>query len=261
MRLFKLIKFYGSFGFLSFIRSRTPFICRISNYKVYLNALHDKRGIEIGGPSKIFARNNALPVYTAVKELDGCNFADRTVWEGDITAGNTYSYDKHKPKGRQYLCEATQLTDIPSEMYEFVLSSNCLEHIANPLKAIEEWLRVIKRGGIILLVVPNKEMIFDHARPVTKYEHLVSDYENNVQENDLTHLSEILKLHDLSLDRKVKDRASFIDRSQRNYENRCLHHHLFDRELLEKIFIRFGIKMLSFDKIEPEHLVIMGQKG
>ncbi|PYL73305.1 MAG: hypothetical protein DMF22_01865 [Verrucomicrobia bacterium] len=36
---------------------------------------------------------------------------------------------------------------IPSGKYDFLLASHCLEHMANPLCAFQEWLRVLKKKG------------------------------------------------------------------------------------------------------------------
>ena len=41
-------------------------------------------------------------------------------------------------------------------LYDFVFSSHSLEHIANPLKAISEWLRITKKDGYIIIIVPEK---------------------------------------------------------------------------------------------------------
>jgi len=55
-----------------------------------------------------------------------------------------------------------------------------LEHIANPLKAINEWLRIIKNGGYVIIIVPEKSCCFDHKRNYSKFSTLLSQYEKNV---------------------------------------------------------------------------------
>ncbi|MBS1504915.1 MAG: class I SAM-dependent methyltransferase, partial [Bacteroidetes bacterium] len=153
-----------------------------------------KNGLEIGGPSKIFGKEGYIPIYPLVSSVDGVNFSTTTVWENTITAGKTYNYGS-KTYGYQFIQDGTDLSPVDSEQYDFVLSSHSLEHIANPLKALNEWLRVLKRGGILVLVLPDKRYTFDHRRPVTKFEHLLQDFQNKTAENDLTHLEEIISLH------------------------------------------------------------------
>lgn len=229
----------------------------IPNYKKHQNLLKDKIGLEIGGPSGIFSKHGLIPIYPVVKRLDGCNFSETTIWEGNIKEGNNYCYGNQK--GYQYICDATDLSGI-SETYDFILSSHCLEHIANPLKAIKEWLKILKDEGILLIVVPNKEYTFDHKRPTTSFTHLLNDFQNNIKEDDLTHFPEILKLQDINLDLGVGDIKEFKERSLKNYENRCLHHHVFDTQLLIEIFDYFDIEIITADYAKPFHIIIMGRK-
>jgi len=163
----------------------------------YQSFVEDKYGVEISGPSTLF--KTVLPLYQFVRGLDGVNFSTDTIWEGRIKTGENFNY-YHNKRGRQFIVDATDLDKIATARYDFLLSSNCLEHVANPIKALVEWKRVIKAGGGLILVVPNKEKNFDHRRPVTKFEHLLDDFTRDVGEGDLTHLDEILALHDLRMD-------------------------------------------------------------
>lgn len=240
---------------------RTIRFCKLIELWLILDKMmRDKNGIEIGGPSKLFQRGNILPIYTIIESLDGCNFNTETVWENKLTPGNTYYYDEQKPKGQQYICEADNLIDVSSEKYDFVLASHCLEHIANPLKAVKEWLRVIKKDGVLLLVLPDKAKTFDHNRPVTLLTHLINDFEKNVAEDDLSHLPEIEKHHDFAYDIEGLNKKTLIKRALNNYENRCLHHHVFDRTLAVSMLEYLNIKILKLKFAAPANIIILGQK-
>ncbi|BBX61125.1 hypothetical protein MSAS_02990 [Mycobacterium saskatchewanense] len=208
----------------------------------YRSVVADQYGIEVGGPSALF--KTVLPLYRYIRDLDGVNFSNDTVWEGTITAGQNFHYCDGK-SGRQYISEATDLREIATEQYDFLLSSNCLEHVANPIKALVEWKRVIKPGGGLVLVLPNKVSNFDHRRPTTKFAHLLEDFTNDIGEDDLTHLDEILALHDLQRDPPAGDLEHFRERSLRNVENRTLHHHVFDVELIKDALSYVGFDMLN----------------
>src|SRR6266480_3163695 len=181
----------------------------------------NKYGLEIGGPSAIFQADTLWPVYSLASRVDGCNFGASTVWEGSIQEGMHYIAGKNM--GYQFIAEASKLHMIPSSKYDFLLASHCLEHMANPLSAFQEWLRVLKKKGVIFLVLPDKGETFDHRRPVTSFSHLVRDLEMQTPEDDLTHLEEILTLHDLALDPPAGNCAAFERRSRANFQNRCLH--------------------------------------
>ncbi len=230
---------------------------RIDNLSHVTTLFANKSGIEIGGPSRIFGDKGFIPLYRIIKELDGCNFADRTIWEGNLEKGKTYHYYSDK-SGIQYISDATDLSPVPDSKYAFLLSSNCLEHIANPLKAIAEWYRVLENGGVMLLVLPNKKYCFDHNRSVTPFSHLLLDYQNDVKEDDLTHLDEILKMHDLEMDKPAGNLEQFRERSLKNFENRALHQHVFDLHVLKEIFSYFKIDILQM--YEGRDFVIIGKK-
>lgn len=236
---------------------------KITNYKsnyhfnYYLKYFRDKKGIEIGGPSSIFSKE--LPIYQLIGSLDGCNFSTKTIWEGDIVEGSNYKFFEKK-SGYQFICEANNLLEVPDENYDFLIASHTLEHCANTLKTVKEWLRVIKTGGAILLVLPDKKFTFDHRRDLTSFGHLIDDLKGNIEETDLTHLEEILEFHDLGMDPPAGTKEQFGIRSRNNFKNRCLHHHVFDFELLEMIFKYFNIKIKFKYFVVPFHQVIIGEK-
>ena len=217
-------------------------------------------GLEIGGPSSIFQKKRILPVYPIINSLDNCNFTDCTIWEGAISSGANFQYDKHRPLGQQYISEATNLKQIKSETYDFILSSHVLEHIANPLNALYEWIRVLKAEGVLVLILPHKEGTFDHKRKVTNLSHLIKDYDQETKENDFTHLPEILGLHDLKKDPGVEDAVAFKKRSENNFENRCLHHHVFITSLVVEIVHHLNLQILAVEALLPFHIIAIAKK-
>ena len=231
---------------------------RIPDLEAIQKSFADKSGLEIGGPSGLFRNDGFVPLYKVIKDLDGCNFSNTTIWEGTIQGGESYIWHKGK-RGIQYISEATDLNKVPDAKYDFVISSNCLEHVANPMKALEEWVRVVKKGGLLLLALPNKTYNFDHKRSVTDFEHLLDDYRNNMGEDDMTHLDEILELHDLGLDPPAGTFEQFKVRSLNNPENRALHHHVFDVNLLTKMMGHFNVKILN--TCESREHIVFGQKN
>jgi SAM-dependent methyltransferase len=46
----------------------------------------------------------------------------------------------------------------PKESYDTVYSSHCLEHMIDPVKALNEWWRLVKPGGYMVLVVPDENL-------------------------------------------------------------------------------------------------------
>nr|WP_314897217.1 methyltransferase domain-containing protein [uncultured Flavobacterium sp.] len=257
--LLKTYKTKGFYGIKSLVKDKFfPYKMKLIRRKnLYLKYFDGKKGLEIGGPSPIFSKE--IPIYQVIDSLDGCNFSSQTIWEGSIVEGENFNYFENE-KGFQYICEASNLSAIPSEKYDFIIASHCLEHCANTLKTVKEWLRVVKKGGAVLFILPDKRYTFDYNRPITTFKHLLNDLESDVDETDLTHLAEILAVHDLKMDLPAGTKEQFKNRSLANYENRCLHHHVFDFELLQKIYNHYDIKIINMTFTKPYHQIILGIK-
>ena len=227
----------------------------LPGFRAFHGLFADKIGLEIGGPSSVFRPKDILPVYARAARVDGVNFATTTLWESEIREGMTYRCPDRRV-GRQYLDEASQLDRIADGTYDFVLSSHRLEYFANPIKCVAEWIRVLKPGGAILLILPDSRFTFDHRRPVTSFEHLIDDYRKDKGEDDLTHLDEILALHDLARDPGAIGVENFRARSLRNRENRALHQHVFEAALVQQILHHFGLRPLYADT-PPFHIIAL----
>ncbi|MES2392875.1 MAG: class I SAM-dependent methyltransferase [Acidobacteriota bacterium] len=216
----------------------------IPNFKSYLPFVAGKAGLEIGGPSAIFRSGKALPLYSQIASLDNCDFSSSTVWADH---DKQFQFSPEKAPGKSFFCEGSELTPIPDHSYDFLLSSHNLEHFANPLKALQEWKRVLRPGGALILVLPYYKRTFDHRRSPTPVSDMWSDFERNIGEDDLSHLPEILAKHDHSRDRAAGSVADFERRSRENFNNRCLHHHVFDENNSRELLTSAGFNVHAVD--------------
>lgn len=82
---------------------------------------------------------------------------------------------------------------------DYVVCSNVLEHVANPVAALAEWQRVLRPGGIIYVVVPDRRYTWDHPRRTTPIEHLLEDYERGTTACDPTHIDDFIDGIDWSM--------------------------------------------------------------
>jgi SAM-dependent methyltransferase len=227
-------------------------ICRLVKGKV---------GLEIGGPSEhVFSRKGMVPLYPIVGRLDSCNFSDRTIWEGTLEEGWTFRYDPGREPGRQIICEASDLKEIPSGAYDFCLSSHAIEHMANPLRCLQEWLRVTKEGGSLVLVVPHRDGTFDRRRPITSLAHLVEDYQRGVDEDDLSHVDEIARLHDDPAWPITDFEAAREHLRSTNYRERKIHHHVFSTPSFVEMLNHAGLQLLAVEAVQPCHIIAIGRR-
>ena len=61
----------------------------------------------------------------------------------------------------------------PDASLDYVLSSHVLEHFYDPIGALQEWLRVVRPGGYVFMIVPHRDRTFDRERPLTDVEELL----------------------------------------------------------------------------------------
>jgi SAM-dependent methyltransferase len=86
------------------------------------------KGIDIGCGKDILDRK----VFKKITSIEGFELAD----------GNAQYIHKHKEK----------------ESYDFVYSSNCLEHMDEPLDALRSWYSLVKLGGYLIFTVPDEDL-------------------------------------------------------------------------------------------------------
>ncbi|MFZ0815183.1 MAG: hypothetical protein WAM78_06670, partial [Candidatus Sulfotelmatobacter sp.] len=82
----------------------------------------------------------------------------------------------------------------------------------------------------------------------------------NTAEDDLTHLNEILSLHDLRLDPAAGTFQRFKERCLNNYSVRAMHHHVFSFEVLAAMLEYVDMTTLSLVAERPYHLIAAAQK-
>jgi SAM-dependent methyltransferase len=73
---------------------------------------------------------------------------------------------------------------------DYVVASHVLEHVANPVAALAEWYRVLRPGGLIYLVVPDRRFTWDRPRAPTSVEHLLEDFTRGTTACDVTHVDD-----------------------------------------------------------------------
>jgi SAM-dependent methyltransferase len=228
-------------------------------------ALSGRVGLEIGGPSSVFTPETQTkftpipPVYAIAASIDNCNFATDTTWSRG-ERGRTFQYRYDKAPGRQFIHNATELSSIADGSYDFLLASHIIEHVANPLRALSEFHRVLRRNGYLLLLAPNPRLTFDHRRPVTTLAHLEADLAADTQEDDLTHMEEILALHDLERDKPAGSIEHLRERCLRNTELRCMHHHVFNMQLLQQVMKRAHFRSLYCTDRWENHLLVFARR-
>ncbi|MBD3196223.1 MAG: methyltransferase domain-containing protein [Candidatus Lokiarchaeota archaeon] len=59
---------------------------------------------------------------------------------------------------------------LPFERFDFIFSSHTLEHLENPIKALEIWINHLKEGGLLFLYLPHPDN--EYWKPQWNRKHL-----------------------------------------------------------------------------------------
>jgi len=151
---------------------------------------------------------------------------------------------KHSPELSEFplveadiISDAQYLPGIDSGKYDFVIASHLIEHMSCTLGALEAWFRVLKVGGLLYLVVPDKRYIFDKKRSLTTFEHILKDFqmlEAERHEADWQHCLEYAELVDDCEGAEIEEHAKYLRDSGYSY-----HPHTFIPESFHEVLIYF----------------------
>jgi ubiquinone/menaquinone biosynthesis C-methylase UbiE len=69
--------------------------------------------------------------------------------------------------------------------WDFVLASHVIEHFFDPIKTIQEWLRVVKPGGYVYMVVPRVDCVPDEHRPCTPLQEFIDRHNGKMKPEEV----------------------------------------------------------------------------
>jgi hypothetical protein len=155
------------------------------------------------------------------------------------------------------------LESVDYAKYDFVYASHVLEHTPNPLRSIKEWVRVVRGGGVIYLVIPNKQKTYDICRDVTPLAWFVERLQNDTWNftMDETRLM-VTKTKGLPQYEVIGDALDALCREIMDNPDGTHHYSVFDpismikfSELLSNLF---NLEVANFQIIRHEmHLVMI----
>ena len=120
------------------------------------------RGIEVGAGDRPFPLPEAARVsYGDIRPQAGLEnyFKTTKVTSGELIDGQTFA-------------------GFEDGSLDFVISAHVIEHLRDPMGAIVNAIRVLKIGGIHIVVVPEMRATFDRNRPETTVEHALRDFKD-----------------------------------------------------------------------------------
>ncbi len=234
----------GEHDYVASVTDGVP-MCR--HFAPLTRFLKNCKGLEIAGPSEVM---RPLQIYVDPAHLDNMHL---------FTKPGLFVVPGKTSPGMTFYGDASDMSFIKPESYDFVFSSHMLEHTVNPLKILKEMTRVIKSGGHCVLVLPFKDLTFDHRRPITKFQHLLEHFEKNDTEQDsiMDHVTpELLAQYDFSRDFPAVGPRELIARCKQNAANRLFHVHVFDFALISQCMEFAGLQAVYFQLHDINQVVV-----
>ena len=113
--------------------------------------------------------------------------------------GLRQAYDTTLREGRPLVIpdvvdDGTRLSAFRDASLDFVVANHMLEHIDDPIAALEHHLRVLRPGGVVFLTLPDARFTFDAPRQRTTVEHLLRDNQDGPQTSRREHYEECAQL-------------------------------------------------------------------
>jgi ubiquinone/menaquinone biosynthesis C-methylase UbiE len=132
----------------------------------YLDGLN---GIEIGGSTQ-----NSF----GLERTGGYANVDFTADQGGLWQDKRFS-----PKLVNIVASGDNLP-FKDNVLDYVLTSHVIEHFFDPIAAIQEFLRVVKPGGFVFMIVPHYARTFDQLRPLTTVAEVLDRHNGKLKVSD-----------------------------------------------------------------------------
>lgn len=113
--------------------------------------------------------------------------------------------------------DGERLATFADESLDFVVANHMLEHIEDPVAALQRLIRVLRPGGILFLTLPDARHTFDALRARTSVEHLLRDHREGPEVSREQHYREWARVECLPDERVPERVAEFARQGTRNH--------------------------------------------
>ena len=187
-------------------------------------------GIEIGP----LTRPLALPRRARVRYVDRADRA--TLLREEVVP------DPSAMPAIDVISDAQHLAEFADASLDFVIAAHVLEHLQDPVGALERLVAVLRPGGIALITLPDARHSFDAPRERTTVEHLLRDHEEGPHVSRERHYEEWATLIEGRTGADVAARVA-------EYASTDAHHHFHVWELTDFLALMRALN-LPFELVE-----------
>ena len=146
------------------------------------------------------------------------------------------------------LCDVIHgLTPFKDDSLDFVIAGHLIEHMPDPIFFVNECWRVLRPGGVLFLIVPDKNTGYDIKRTITSLPHVIDDHRRRIREVEDHHLDEFVRLtENLEVPADPAARQALFNR----YKDRSIHIHVWDPPAFAEFFSYCARTSAPFSLIE-----------
>lgn len=154
--------------------------------------------------------------------------------------------------------EAEKLHSFEDESLDFVIANHVLEHVEDPIAALETFLRVVRPGGIVFITLPDPRHSFDGRRERTTVEHVLRDHRDGPEVTRQEHYEEWAHIVEGMTDPGdiARRTAEFAREKTRN------HFHVWEPDdFLRLVFaLELPVTIEATQVTEPEFAVVLRKR-
>jgi len=202
-------------------------------------------GLEIG------SLHNPLPLKKGAraKNVDLASRADNIKQHPELDADRIVETD--------IIDDGFSLSNVENHSQDFIIANHVLEHAANTLQVLTNWVRVLKPNGILFISVPIGAKCFDRGRTLTTLQHFIDDHDlysrgklDEINHANRVHLMEWLSISEPNI--LGKRQPNYTPPTREEVEKRaneaCLdklemHFHTFSKASFQELLKYFSTNL------------------
>lgn len=140
---------------------------------------------------------------------------------------------------------------------DYLVSAHVLEHHPDVLAMLNEWQRVLRDGGVLLLMLPHAERTWDRGRPLADYDHHVAelgspfDADNPDHWDDFESISLMQGIHYWASETGARTPVGEWNRRW-IAERGLIHYHAWTQHEMVQILVSAGMTILTVLERMPD---------
>jgi SAM-dependent methyltransferase len=159
---------------------------------------------------------------------------------------------------------------LPDASQDYVFSAHVLEHAPDTIRTLEEWLRVLRPGGALFLVLPHGDRTFDRHRAKTSLSHHIEDRARLDGTPDHSHNAEaragMERLDDLQAVAAAHQKA-FGEGAMWDFDHRiahdAMHYHVWTQDEIVRLLQHLDVAVCAVveqPRDRPDSFAVVGRK-